>query len=101
LVLTKVAVRKRGAEAQGMVEGGLVSLGRRCFHQSMEAEHKPSFCQVSSSYLQEVEIAIARDKRGQHSKSKKQCATKDHTHGLCKVEVLIDIVFLFAVCMIG
>jgi hypothetical protein len=67
----------------------------------MEAEDKPSFCQVSSSYLHEVEIAIARDKRGQHSKSKKQCATKDHTHGLCKIEVLTDTVFLFAVCMIG
>jgi len=61
----------------------------------------PSFCQVSSSYLQEVEIAIARDKISQHSKSKKECATKDHTHGLCKLKFSLTVYFCLLCAPLG
>jgi hypothetical protein len=74
--------------------------GEDAFTKALKLRINPSFCQVSSSYLREVEIAIPRDKRGQHSKSKKECATKDHTHGLCKLKFWLT-VFLFAVCTTG
>jgi hypothetical protein len=63
----------------------------------MEAADKPIFLSRIIILPARGGNSIARDKRGQHSKSKKECATKDHTHGLCKLKFSLT-VYLCLLC---
>jgi hypothetical protein len=58
LVLAKVAVRKRGADAQGVVEVDWCPWGEDAFTKAWKLRINPSFCQVSSSHYPSPSILL-------------------------------------------